>query len=747
MAELTEQKSTEVVAASSSSSSLTGSAPSVGVGVGPSSSPSSFFTASISSTDSAYHRIAVLLCPGCRYLEFPGCLVHNGLLANIKGNGYMSCVACELDRKAKGSSDVPGGADNMLSMVCATDSAEPWSVACQHCNAVKADTIPWILADKESVALAASMAYEKEDVMPHTVIQCEQCKTATFPMVGQRLTRRHPVDPARAIFHPDEPDKGLAIADFPFQHYVADCHGALIPIPILISKLEGKFCGQALPASPYLPLDSSFVPGFIPPLEWVTGEAHKQQLRQAEWRKEKYILAGIGHRTPVWRDKAYIGVFGDPYVRDTELEGGHIAESIDAMHFVLDALYRSSAPSSTASRDPPLPFSFSTADWFSMFTDGASRSAMKRVIDTIEGSLDTIHLAKDALDALADKDMKDSEKLRFTYRLMRNWRKKVRAMQVGDVLLLPGGWIAPKAGHAIMHILYRYEHSYSFVTCNTGGGLTYHPSSVKEDGSKTVFRTSIRLDQIRPDAMLDDAFWLLFWRLQTVQSDDHDHHVLYEILLPTLGEKPLAEALTESDPHAEWRTPQRAGNCFPEADHRVLTDHGFLFLDEIEERLRRKQTVRYAAYDRASQQIVYCAGELFIRDAASHDIIDWTPAHDHSWTTDSDQYGRHPKHAPADANHFSIRVTPDHQVYGRTGVRQAGSATVEWASRHMIKVATSELVSSDSTGEFQHLAIAEHGVRREHDDGRRLVDELAGHLGLTQANQIDAFLEIYDECT
>lgn len=136
----------------------------------PASSPSSFFTSSISSSDSAYHRIAVLLCPGCWYLEFPGCLVHNGLLANMKGrqttdthgemwptlcqmklttalfesftgNGYMSCVSCELDRKAQGGADVPGGSDNILSMVCATDTAEPWSVACQHCNQVKADTI------------------------------------------------------------------------------------------------------------------------------------------------------------------------------------------------------------------------------------------------------------------------------------------------------------------------------------------------------------------------------------------------------------------------------------------------------------------------------------------------------------------------------------------------------------------------------------------------------------------------------
>ena len=39
-----------------------------------------------------YHRVAVLLCSGCLYLEFPGCLVHNGLLCNIKGNGAIQTI-------------------------------------------------------------------------------------------------------------------------------------------------------------------------------------------------------------------------------------------------------------------------------------------------------------------------------------------------------------------------------------------------------------------------------------------------------------------------------------------------------------------------------------------------------------------------------------------------------------------------------------------------------------------------------
>jgi hypothetical protein len=74
-------------------------------------------------SESKYHRIATLYCPDCLYLEFPGCLIHNGLLTHIKGNGYMSCLGCETDRKQSGIES-----DNIVTMACATDISEPWQL-------------------------------------------------------------------------------------------------------------------------------------------------------------------------------------------------------------------------------------------------------------------------------------------------------------------------------------------------------------------------------------------------------------------------------------------------------------------------------------------------------------------------------------------------------------------------------------------------------------------------------------------
>ena len=51
-----------------------------------------------------------------------------------------------------------------------------WSVACQHCHIVKADTIAWIIEDEQAKRLSNAVSKESLDVMPFMVLQCEQCK-------------------------------------------------------------------------------------------------------------------------------------------------------------------------------------------------------------------------------------------------------------------------------------------------------------------------------------------------------------------------------------------------------------------------------------------------------------------------------------------------------------------------------------------------------------------------------------------
>jgi hypothetical protein len=314
------------------------------------------------------------------------------------------------------------------------------------------------------------------------------------------------------------------MSDFPFTHYSATCSGPVRVQAILMSKLEGKFGAQALPQSPYLPRDARLVPGFQPGLHWRTCEEVSRRQRQQRLRSHKYALAVVGpdQRMPAWRNRAFVGTFGDPFVRDTELEGGHIAPSLDAITHVvrimiqqgrmaanadgisptaslatassasaqaavgqadarwseLEAAARDTAVSiaalSPASSLPPawwmnaplssLQPSVSSGPDPSLSLDAQGQrsaidsrmrvlSSLERVLHVLQHSASTVHLAKDALDALVDRDLRDTEKVQFAYRLMRNWRRRLRGMRPGDVLVLPGGWISASVGHAIMHVI------------------------------------------------------------------------------------------------------------------------------------------------------------------------------------------------------------------------------------------------------------------------------------------------------
>ena len=39
-----------------------------------------------------------------------------------------------------------------------------------------------------------------------------------------------------------------------------------------------------------------------------------------------------GETKPIWTDNAFAGEFGDNFIQDTSLEGGHIPEAIDRLH-------------------------------------------------------------------------------------------------------------------------------------------------------------------------------------------------------------------------------------------------------------------------------------------------------------------------------------------------------------------------------------------------------------------------------
>ena len=114
--------------------------------------------------------------------------------------------------------------------------------------------------------------------------------------------------------------------------------------------------------------------------------------------------------------------------------------------------------------------------------------------------------------------------------------------------------------------------------------------------------------------------------------------------------------------------------CVSEHDTRVLTNHGFLFLSEIEALINGEVPVPvlYACYDKDTQCIVYKPGELVIAyDPARPDCgapperwVDFTSAGTRRlWDVTSDDYGSTVPAGSERANYLTVRTTPDHDMY------------------------------------------------------------------------------------
>jgi len=176
---------------------------------------------------------------------------------------------------------------------------------------------------------------------------------------------------------------------------------------------------------------------------------------------------------------------------------------------------------------------------------------------------------------------------------------------------------------------------------------------------------------------------------------------------------------------------QQLSYCFPETDTRVLTNHGFLFLDQVESLRASGQTVTFACYDKQSQQIMYRDGKLIIKTQEQHDgtLVDLTHTMEQKrWEHGSDEYGSDNND---DSNHLSLRVTPEHRMY--VSKDAAPDSSFE-------KVTAASLLSSPPNATVRQLCAARAGCSGDLD---RVRSELSQSLDLKSDEEIDAFLQLY----
>lgn len=414
-------------------------------------------------------------------------------------------------------------------------------VACRNCEDDRANTFAWIVKASDLAIVDSAMNLEPTDDIRTSFLICSECNTVTFPLYDGRMTTYSD----GIISCLPKGQENISSNHWELSHYMPNCDGRIQIMSILLSKGESKYGYKAVTTSPALPNNTAYIPGYVRPFNWITttNNQSKAAMNSQDTRNLNLSLVKIGFQLPIWCNRAFVGQFGDCFVHNTELEGGHIASSIKVFQFTLQDIIEQHR------------------DWLHLFSD----DDISKVKYTSTLLQECASLSSKI--AACKKPLLNEGLAAFLI----YWRRKVEAMKPGDLLIFPGGFAAPKnagSGHAVMHILERRmsdgEDSelpgFDFVLCNSGAGNDYHPART-DCFPKLKVRTSVRFTKLPYQRILDDAFWLIFWRMQVVSSADHHEHVLYELLYPYLAGQPLRHAFGP-DEWSDYRTPQRAGLCY-----------------------------------------------------------------------------------------------------------------------------------------------------------------------------------------
>ncbi|KAL4139988.1 hypothetical protein PRNP1_015417 [Phytophthora ramorum] len=237
----------------------------------------------------------------------------------------------------------------------------------------------------------------------------------------------------------------------------------------------------------------------------------------------------------VWRSAAFLGMFGDPYLRATPYEvGGDPQALVGALGGLMQLLQ----PQQTAA-DDPVTFSLTVEQ---------------------ERALQTTLLPQLAFcGQWAEKGAKVEDAAQFQD-FLAEWKAELSKLQMGEPVLVPGGYVGNVTSHSIIYVVEKTSDAgeYSFTVCNKGPGAEmYHPCKVERGADKIRVQSCIQISAIPASRFLDMAFWTLLFSLWVRKPPSEYHRVetIYDVLLPWLaGDKllPLASETTEQRAPTDW---------------------------------------------------------------------------------------------------------------------------------------------------------------------------------------------------
>ena len=131
------------------------------------------------------------------------------------------------------------------------------------------------------------------------------------------------------------------------------------------------------------------------------------------------------------------------------------------------------------------------------------------------------------------------------FEVLSSFVAKVRAMQPGSVLVVPGGW----KGGLVCYVLHceSFE-SFNLAVCSTQDGLQYHPMRIDPATGELQFNAPFLLRGIPAHRVRDGAIWCMLLKAIAFPKEAASTAALvYEHLLPFLNARPLGSNLTAAE--------------------------------------------------------------------------------------------------------------------------------------------------------------------------------------------------------
>lgn len=294
--------------------------------------------------------------------------------------------------------------------------------------------------------------------------------------------------------------------------------------------------------------------------ERVKLEAQKNRLystwekdRQAELDKLRGNLAlSALFKTPppIWAHPSIMSEFADAYLEGSGLEGGDLSMSSAVYSLLVERLLLS--------------------EGHGLFeaTSHASKQAINYLSTAFKSGKDLFRKYGLVVEAGGGNQL---------IHFMKRFKKIVEELKEGEVMLIPGGI----GQRVVLYVLEKeLVDSFRFTVVNSdpNGGLEYHTSNADDESTPNIikYHTVLTIKDVKPDKMMDDAFWGLLFKLSTVQSKFNSPEKLYDLLLPYLVDKPCEQIVAESsfDTFSEFRAPQLSYT----ASYRVLEEASYYLL-------------------------------------------------------------------------------------------------------------------------------------------------------------------------